>query len=71
MNEQLIAKLNELAQYELEQGNGYGSGGASMEEVKHIGKYHGSYISVDELCEKLGLTMDYSGNFSIKSEVCV
>lgn len=70
MNE-LIEKLNELAQYQLEQGVGYGAGGASMEETKHIGKYHGDYISIEELCEKFGLTIDFRGDFHVAKREAV
>ncbi len=70
MNE-LIKKLNELAQYQLEQGSGYGAGGACMEETKHIGKYYGDYISIEELCEKFGLTVDHMGEFKVASREAV
>lgn len=61
MNE-LLKKLNELKQYELEQGSGYGAGGAYMEEVQHRG-YNGDYISIEELCAVLGVKITHKGEF--------
>lgn len=62
--EKILAVLNSVPRYDLEQGRGWDSGSYLVAQ-----EYGGSYIDADKLAEAFGFERAYNGQFIVKGGV--